>query len=224
MFDKEPEDMFAGTDVPTPAPPAGSASRPAVVSPPASPVSQIGGAAAPSATPSAEAIHPAGHMSGTKLLLIIIGAVVVVGAAGYLSFMLLGSKEPVVPQEQAPAPTGGRLTPEEVNLGGTAPVVPEPTPVAPVEPEPVVPMPVVVEVDTDKDGLSDAEEARLGTDSAKNDTDEDGLNDREEVVIYKTNPLITDTDGDTYLDGSEVRNGYNPAGPGKLLTVPTQAP
>lgn len=215
MFDKEPDDMFAGTDVPTPAPPTGSAPRAAIVSAPAP-------TAAPSAMPSAESVYPSGHMSGTKLLLIIIGTVIVVGAAGYLSFTLLGSKEPVVPQEQVPAPTGGRLTPEEVNLGGTTPVVPEPTP-EPVVSEPIVPAPVVVDVDTDKDGLSDVEEARLGTDPSKNDTDEDGLNDREEVVIYTSDPLKADTDGDTYPDGSEVRNGYNPAGPGKLLVVPTQA-
>ncbi|HTW96996.1 MAG TPA: thrombospondin type 3 repeat-containing protein, partial [Candidatus Methylomirabilis sp.] len=44
-------------------------------------------------------------------------------------------------------------------------------------------------LDSDNDGLSDAEEAKLGT----------NLN----------NP---DTDGDGYLDGSEVINGFNPLG------------
>lgn len=203
--------MFAGTDVPTPAPPAGAAplARPLTAAP----------LAAPSVLPSSEPIHAAGGMSGTKLLLVIVVATVVVGAGGYLSYALLGTKEPVVPQEQAPAPTGGRLTPEEVNLGGTEPTPPVPEP-APAAVEPVVPPPVVVEVDTDKDGLSDAEEARLGTDPTKADTDGDGLTDREEVAIYKTDPLNPDTDGDTYSDGSEVRNGYNPVGPGKLLVVP----
>ena len=217
MFDKEPDDMFAGTDVPTPMPPTASGARPAPM--PTSP----SGAPAPSALPTAEPMHASGHMSGTKLLVIILGTAVVVGAAGYLSYTLLGAKEPVVPQEQVPAPTGGRLTPEEVNLGGT----PAPTPAAPEQPSAAVvapAAPVVPDVDTDKDGLSDVEEARLGTDPAKNDTDEDGLNDREEVVIYKTDPLKADTDGDTYPDGGEVRNGYNPAGPGKLLTVPTTTP
>ncbi len=202
--------MFAGTDVPTPAPPTGGMGRPSSAP-----------AAAPSPLPSAEPVH-AGGMSGTKLLLIILGTAVVVGAAGYLSYSLLGTKEPVVPQDQVPAPTGGRLTPEEVNLGGTTPepVAPEPTPIVPVVPTPAI----VPEVDTDKDGLSDVAEAGLGTDSTQNDTDADGLNDREEVVIYKTDPLKADTDGDTYPDGSEVRNGYNPAGPGKLLTVPPATP
>lgn len=75
-------------------------------------------------------------------------------------------------------------------------------------------------VDSDNDGLNDEEEKRLGTDPKKIDTDADGLYDREEVKIYETNPLKSDTDGDGYTDGQEVRSGYDPKGPGKLLTVP----
>jgi S1-C subfamily serine protease len=45
------------------------------------------------------------------------------------------------------------------------------------------------QLDSDNDGLSDAQEAQLGTD-----------------------PHNPDTDGDGYLDGSEVTNGYNPLG------------
>ena len=44
--------------------------------------------------------------------------------------------------------------------------------------------------------------------------------DGEEVNTYHTDPLRADTDGDTYSDGDEVKNGYNPNGPGKLLEVP----
>lgn len=72
-------------------------------------------------------------------------------------------------------------------------------------------------VDADGDGLIDTEEETLGTNRNLIDTDADGLTDREEVRIYKTNPLKEDTDKDTYLDGDEVRNFYNPNGPGKLL-------
>ncbi|MBI1908528.1 hypothetical protein HYS28_03930, partial [Candidatus Uhrbacteria bacterium] len=46
--------------------------------------------------------------------------------------------------------------------------------------------------------------------------------DREEVEVYDTDPLEEDTDGDTYLDGQEVKGGYNPNGPGKLFEVPTE--
>ena len=48
------------------------------------------------------------------------------------------------------------------------------------------------------------------------DSDNDGLTDAEEK-IYGTNPFNPDTDGDGYLDGAEVKGGYNPNGPGKLL-------
>lgn len=72
-------------------------------------------------------------------------------------------------------------------------------------------------VDADGDGLIDTEEETLGTNRNLIDTDADGLTDREEVRIYNTNPLKEDTDKDSYLDGDEVRNFYNPNGPGKLL-------
>jgi hypothetical protein len=58
--------------------------------------------------------------------------------------------------------------------------------------------------DTDGDGLTDAEEAILGTDPENPDTDGDGLTDGEEVLIYMTNPLVADTDGDGLSDGDEV--------------------
>ncbi|MDA1168887.1 MAG: hypothetical protein O3A36_00950 [bacterium] len=47
------------------------------------------------------------------------------------------------------------------------------------------------------------------------DPDNDGLTNAEERY-YGTDPNIPDTDGDSYLDGDEVRNGYNPLGSGKL--------
>ena len=73
--------------------------------------------------------------------------------------------------------------------------------------------------DSDQDGLTDEEEGALGTDINNTDTDSDGLFDREEVKVYKTNPLVPDTDGDGYSDGDEVRDGYNPVGPGKLYEI-----
>ncbi len=63
---------------------------------------------------------------------------------------------------------------------------------------------VASDVDTDGDGLSDAEEARLGTNPRLKDTDGDGLTDGEEVNIYKTDPLNRDTDFDGLSDGDEV--------------------
>ncbi|MDZ7692511.1 MAG: OmpA family protein [Balneolaceae bacterium] len=63
-------------------------------------------------------------------------------------------------------------------------------------------------VDTDGDGLTDAEEAELGTDPNNADTDGDGLTDGDEVNKYKTDPLNPDTDDDGLTDGAEV-NSHN---------------
>ncbi len=60
------------------------------------------------------------------------------------------------------------------------------------------------DIDSDGDGLTDREEAMLGTDPFNPDTDGDGLTDGEEVKIYHTDPLNPDTDGDGLTDGAEV--------------------
>ncbi|HOZ56208.1 MAG: hypothetical protein BWY51_00863 [Parcubacteria group bacterium ADurb.Bin316] len=72
------------------------------------------------------------------------------------------------------------------------------------------------EIDSDQDGLTDSEEASLGTDPLNPDTDGDGLFDREEVRVFKTDPLNPDTDGDGFKDGEEVRAKMNPRGQGTL--------
>jgi len=77
-------------------------------------------------------------------------------------------------------------------------------------------------LDSDHDGLTDAEELQLGTDPHNPDTDGDGLLDGEEVHIYHTNPLKADTDGDGIPDGVEVRQGTDPLNPtpgAKLLDL-----
>lgn len=58
--------------------------------------------------------------------------------------------------------------------------------------------------DRDGDGLSDAQEAIVGTDPDNPDTDNDGLSDGEEVLTYGSDPRNRDTDGDLLLDGDEV--------------------
>ncbi|MBI2178318.1 MAG: hypothetical protein HYU38_08295 [Candidatus Tectomicrobia bacterium] len=68
--------------------------------------------------------------------------------------------------------------------------------------------------DTDGDGLSDGEEVRRHrTDPLKFDTDGDLLSDGEEVLLYKTSPLRQDSDGDGYPDGLEVFKGTDPLDP-----------
>lgn len=57
-------------------------------------------------------------------------------------------------------------------------------------------------VDSDGDGLSDAEETTLGTDPTDPDSDDDGLSDGDEVELG-TDPLDPDSDGDGIPDGSD---------------------
>ncbi len=63
-------------------------------------------------------------------------------------------------------------------------------------------------LDSDGDGLSDSEEARLGTSNSERDTDHDGLTDWEEVNLYGTDPRLHDTDGDMIGDGGETIGIY----------------
>jgi len=58
--------------------------------------------------------------------------------------------------------------------------------------------------DIDGDGLTNAEEERLGTNPYDPDTDGDGLSDWYEVKILNTDPLRIDTDGDGLTDFEEV--------------------
>ncbi len=54
--------------------------------------------------------------------------------------------------------------------------------------------------DHDGDGLSDDQEAILGTDLMDDDTDGDGLNDGEEYFDYLTDPRAADSDSDGLTD------------------------
>jgi len=51
------------------------------------------------------------------------------------------------------------------------------------------------------------------------DSDSDGLNDFEEGILG-TDISLVDSDDDTFNDLSELENGYNPAGTGKLVMNP----
>jgi hypothetical protein len=68
--------------------------------------------------------------------------------------------------------------------------------------------------DRDGDGLSDAEEARYGTDPTKADTDGDGLSDAVEVLTKGTDPLRPDSDNDGMRDSCDLHPWVFDAGDG----------
>ncbi len=72
---------------------------------------------------------------------------------------------------------------------------------------------VGADIDSDGDGLTNAEEQILGTDPNDPDTDDDGLTDFEEVQSQEfgcPDPLVADSDNDGLLDGFESTLGLNP--------------
>ncbi|MGG3005710.1 S-layer homology domain-containing protein [Geobacillus stearothermophilus] len=78
--------------------------------------------------------------------------------------------------------------------GGATPTVPT---------NPTTPNP---QEDSDKDGLTNSEEAALGTDPSKVDTDGDGLSDFYEIHNTETDPSKSDTDSDGLSDADEDRD------------------
>jgi len=73
---------------------------------------------------------------------------------------------------------------------------------------------LVITLDSDGDGISDAEEITLGTNPHATDSDGDGLNDYVEINIHHTDPLNADSDGDGLNDGAEVNiYGTSPLNP-----------
>lgn len=62
----------------------------------------------------------------------------------------------------------------------------------------------VVIGDADDDGLTDSQEAQIGTDPNNPDSDGDGLKDGDEAFIHGSDPNRRDTDGDILPDGDEV--------------------
>lgn len=206
----EPEDILESVDV-TERTSAGSGTatttplgigvvRPAVVSPQSRSVSAV-------SAESAE--ESAGRL---KRAIMIIAAILiaggVIGAGGYLYQKMtatpITNQATATNQQTNTAATNDQNTNQPVSTTNTA-VQPPPPP-----------------LDTDRDGLTDEEEALYGTDPRRVDTDNDGLTDRDEAKTFKTDPTKVDTDGDGFTDGEEVSKGYDPKGPGRLLQIPVQ--
>ncbi|MGB3330055.1 MAG: hypothetical protein WBA46_13930 [Thermomicrobiales bacterium] len=132
--------------------------------------------------------------------------------AAHIGARLSSAATPAASPTTAPATPAATAT---ATATTTPTTVPTQTPTATTAPSPTAtgtPDPAAL-IDTDGDGLSDADEAKLGTDPNNPDTDEDGINDGNEVHVYKTDPLNLDTDGDTVYDGGELVYGTDPLKP-----------
>jgi flagellar basal body-associated protein FliL len=221
------DDIFAETDKPQENQSGAASSAPRAAGGAEIDTQRIGLAATDELTESAPARK--GQDKIFKIIIILI-AVAVLGLGGYLVY----SKFLNAPVTTEPAVTATQRTGTDSTAKTPATVAPSSqTPgsfveatgntvatSAPAAATTTVTTTVPVSsVDSDSDGLTDAEEKAAGTNINIIDTDNDGLSDYEEVKIYKTNPLSADTDGDGYLDGAEVKGGYNPNGAGKLSAV-----
>jgi len=182
--------------------------------------------------PPIESEQPSGGNKKFKIIIIVVVALVVLGGAYFTYSQFLVTKSDGADlntniKKEVPNKVSSS-TPAKTDDSGFVAVVPGSTSSTPndIPVEQASSSPIVSSstpdnsfealIDSDADGLTDIEEKNAGTNLNIIDTDNDGLSDYEEVKIYLTNPLLTDTDGDTYLDGAEVKGGYNPNGAGKL--------
>lgn len=203
---KEPEDIFSSTDPSAGQEGAITPTQPGQMPPPAAVAAP--GAPSPSAAPNKK--------------LLVVAIIIVIAVIGIIAllvglWLVRGSQGPnAQPVAQVPAsqidttpasPQPGTSFPATGQLGLDTESLDTVTPLQ----EPVQP------VDTDGDGLTDEEEAALGTDPNIADTDGDGLSDAEEVRVWQTDPLNEDTDQDGFTDGSEVESGYDPNQVGGVL-------
>jgi hypothetical protein len=77
---------------------------------------------------------------------------------------------------------------------------------------------ITTDDDADRDGLTFAQEAALGTDPRYHDTEADGLDDAYETTVSFTIPLLADTDGDGLSDAGELQAGTDPLSPASRLS------
>lgn len=201
MFEdtKEPEDIFEGAD---------QDAAPSQLVRPSLP-NQSGQSSPSSPSPVEDVVA-----SGPSKTLIIIAVIAVLGfvvIAVALVYIYLS--------RQTPAPAANQLQQPVTQLPTTQTADTQALPVVPLTetPAPETQLPV----DTDRDGLSDEEEAENRTNPTLVDSDDDDLTDYDEIRVWNTDPLDPDSDNDGYPDGMEVRSGYDPNAVGaRLLTLP----
>lgn len=218
----EPKDMFADVDEP-------AASQQAAVQP-------SKGSGAEGYTFEEEEESKAWYMQKKFIILlsgIVLLLIIVIFGVQFALRLFVKPVAPIVPAEQPAkvAPLAREPTSQEQNTQqpGQEQQQQQGTTDSAEQQQPVTPAQVDAnqqqngqQLDTDGDGLLDAEEQAIGSSITIPDTDGDGLSDREEFRVFGTDPKNPDSDGDTYTDGVEVKNGYNPKGQGKLFNIPTE--
>jgi len=101
--------------------------------------------------------------------------------------------------------SGGAFSIDEANPDASLALIYVPASQQPADPN----------VDTDRDGLTDGQEAEIGSDPANPDTDEDGLFDGPELAVG-TDPTLFDSDGDGSGDNQEATGGADPNDPASV--------
>jgi hypothetical protein len=138
-------------------------------------------------------------LSLNMILALVVGIVLLI-ALVVVVLLLMNRETPTVPIQQP-------IVEQPIT---NTPVTPTPNPQIQPEPIPVEIVPVVV--------LPEPKTIPMPVDT---DTDQDGLTDVEEQ-LFLTSAAVPDTDGDSFLDGNEVKSLYDPATPGALLEVSPQ--
>jgi len=203
--EKKVDDIFAETDAPASVPQINNIK------------SQVAGLSANSASINDDNNNndddDEGNGGGKKkigMIIILALSIIILGATGYLVYAKL---RPAVPENiedltYLKDSQDQKVPIEKPIIKDDEPTIPEPPVkdevIIPNPGQPVIPVPSLEIIDTDGDGLTDDEEAKLGTNPLKADTDGDGLSDYDEVMVYNTDPLLIDTDGDGLSDYDEV--------------------
>ena len=223
------EDMFAETDKALGPKPSASPTTPASamearkLQPKAAPLSAVGPAvpAEPSITVMPEKAVELNKIKGPSLarnlmifLIVAIGVSILFGGS-WLVYNLFVKSPSVTSEFELPPAGPSPVFEEPTAKTETTTVLPEAA-AGVIDEEAVL---FGEPLDTDADGLSDNRERELGTNPNDWDIDNDELSDGDEVLIWKSDPLNPDTDGDGFLDGGEVRNGYSPVGSGKIFEI-----
>lgn len=146
--------------------------------------------------------------------LIIISGAAFIGLLIFLSyrFIIRPSTQKIVERVETPSqsPTS---TSSEINATASSPVAVE---AVPEVPETATSQIDVIPGESDIASSSQPEaEGPVVELPPLLDSDQDGLYDPEEAV-FGTDPGKEDSDADSYLDSAEIKNGYNPAGAGRL--------